>query len=71
VDIQYIVGSDAPPWNGLSESDVFSAIELIKISNAAIVDLSPHDSSAWALRQFSERLGKRAVELKVGRKIKI
>jgi 7,8-dihydropterin-6-yl-methyl-4-(beta-D-ribofuranosyl)aminobenzene 5'-phosphate synthase len=71
VDVQYIVGSDAPPWRGLKESDVLSAIDLIKKSNAAIVALSPHDSSDWTLRQFKERLGKRAVELKVGREIKI
>ncbi len=71
VDVQYIVGSDAPPWRGLNESDVLSAIDLIKKSNAAIVALSPHDSSDWALGQFKERLGKRAVELKVGREIKI
>lgn len=71
VDVQYIVGTDAPPWRGLNESDVLSAIDLIKKSNAAIVALSSHDSSDWALDKFKEHLGKRAVELKVGREIKI
>jgi 7,8-dihydropterin-6-yl-methyl-4-(beta-D-ribofuranosyl)aminobenzene 5'-phosphate synthase len=71
VDVQYIVGTDAPPWKGLDESDVLSAIELIKKTKAEIVALSPHDSSDWALGKFKELLGKRAVELKVGKEIKI
>lgn len=71
VDVQYIVGTDAPPWKGLNESDVLSAIELIKNTNAEIIALSPHDSSDWALGKSKEQLGKRAVELKVGMEIKI
>ena len=71
VNFQYIIGTDAPPWRGLNEADVLSAIDLIKKSNAAIVALSPHDSSDWALGKFKEHLGKRAVDLKVGREIKI
>jgi 7,8-dihydropterin-6-yl-methyl-4-(beta-D-ribofuranosyl)aminobenzene 5'-phosphate synthase len=71
VDMQYIVGTDAPPWKGLNEADVFSAIELIKKTNAEIVALSPHDSSDWVLNQFRVHLGKRARDLKVGMEIKI
>jgi 7,8-dihydropterin-6-yl-methyl-4-(beta-D-ribofuranosyl)aminobenzene 5'-phosphate synthase len=71
VDVQYIVGTDAPPWKGLNESDVLSAIEMIKNTNAEIIALSPHDSSDWVLGKFKEQLGKRAVELKVGMEIKI
>jgi 7,8-dihydropterin-6-yl-methyl-4-(beta-D-ribofuranosyl)aminobenzene 5'-phosphate synthase len=71
VDVQYIVGTDAPPWRGLNEADVFNAIEVIKKTNAQIVALSPHDSSDWALGQFKEKLGKRACDLKVGLEIKI
>lgn len=71
VNVQYIVGTDAPPWKGLNESDVLSAIEMIKNTNAEIIALSPHDSSDWVLGKFKEHLGKRAVELKVGMEIKI
>jgi 7,8-dihydropterin-6-yl-methyl-4-(beta-D-ribofuranosyl)aminobenzene 5'-phosphate synthase len=71
VDFQYIVATDAPPWRGLNESDVLAGIERIKESKAEIVALSPHDSSDWALGKFKEQLGKRSVELKVGREIKI
>lgn len=55
----------------MNEADVLSAIELIKKTNAEIVALSPHDSSDWALGQFKEHLGKRAIDLKVGMEIKI
>jgi 7,8-dihydropterin-6-yl-methyl-4-(beta-D-ribofuranosyl)aminobenzene 5'-phosphate synthase len=71
VNFQYIIGTDAPPWRGLNESDVLSAIGLIKNTNAKIIALSPHDSSDWTLGKFKEHLGKRAVDLKVGREIKI
>ncbi len=71
VDVQYLVATDAPPWRGLNESDVLAGIERIKESKAEIVALSPHDSSDWALGKFKEQLGKRSVELKVGKEIKI
>ncbi|MBN1663600.1 MAG: MBL fold metallo-hydrolase [Deltaproteobacteria bacterium] len=70
-DIQYIVGADAPPWRGLKEADVLSAIELIKKTNAEIIAVSPHNSSDWALGRFREHLGKRVIDLKVGMEIKI
>ncbi|MBN2758538.1 MAG: MBL fold metallo-hydrolase, partial [Bacteroidales bacterium] len=43
--LQYVVGSDYAPWEGLKEKDVFDAIEILKAENVQHVGLSPHDSS--------------------------
>ncbi|MEZ4567871.1 MAG: hypothetical protein R2860_13250 [Desulfobacterales bacterium] len=43
VNIQRIVGSDRPPWTGIRESDVDSAIAAIKSGFPKIVALSPHE----------------------------
>ncbi|OQY36351.1 MAG: hypothetical protein B6243_03415, partial [Anaerolineaceae bacterium 4572_5.2] len=67
--IQYIVGSDYAPPNGLKEKDVFEAISSIKAENVQLVGLSPHDSSAWSIRQFREAFGDKYVDVKVGKEI--
>ncbi len=69
INIQRIVGSDRPPWNGLQESDVDSAINAIKKVSPKIVALSPHDSSDWAIDQFRKAFGDAYVDVKVGKKI--
>ena len=67
--IQYILGSDYAPPNGLKEKDVFEAIESIKAENVQLVGLSPHDSSAWSIQQFREAFGDNYVDIKVGKEI--
>ena len=67
--IQYLVGSDYAPPNGLKEKDVFEAISSIKAENVQLVGLSPHDSSAWSIQQFKEAFGDRYVDVKVGKEI--
>lgn len=69
--IQYTVGSDHPPHQGLSEKDVRAAIASIKTANVQRISLSPHDSSAWGLEQFKTTFGERYVDLKVGQEIKL
>ncbi|MHB8909484.1 MAG: MBL fold metallo-hydrolase [Syntrophales bacterium] len=69
VNVQWLVGSDNPPWKGLSEDDVRKGIEALKAVDPAVVSLSPHDSSDWSLEQFRKAFGNRFVELKAGRKM--
>ena len=69
--IQYVVGSDSAPWKGLSEKDVFQAIESIKKENVAFVGLSPHDSSEWSIQKFKKAFGDKYIEIKVGKKIEL
>lgn len=71
LNIQHIVGSDNPPWNGLSEYDVLEAINYVNQINPKIVSLSPHDSSDWSLEQFRQTFKDKYVELKVGKEITI
>ena len=71
INIQRIVGSDQPPWQGLSEKDVQSAITAIKRVSPEIVSLSPHDSSDWSINQFRKAFGEKYIDLKVGREIRI
>lgn len=71
INIQRIVGSDQPPWRGLSEKDVQSAITAIKRISPEIVSLSPHDSSDWSIDQFRRAFGDKYTDLKVGREIRI
>jgi 7,8-dihydropterin-6-yl-methyl-4-(beta-D-ribofuranosyl)aminobenzene 5'-phosphate synthase len=71
INIQRLVGSDNPPWAGLGESDVQSAIAAIKKVKPKIVTLSPHDSSDWSLDQFRQAFGDAYVDLKVGKEIVI
>jgi len=71
INIQRIVGSDKPPWHGIREADVKSAINAIKRVSPAVVSLSPHDSSDWTIDQFRQAFGERYVDLKVGKEIRI
>jgi len=71
LNMQNLVGVDRNPFRGITEKDVKSAIELLKSVNPAIVALSPHDSSDWALEKFKEAFGDKYRELKVGKEIKI
>ncbi|MDZ7666610.1 MAG: hypothetical protein U5K27_15035 [Desulfotignum sp.] len=69
LNIQRILGSDAPPWQGIQESDVESAIAAIKKVSPGILALSPHDTSDWAIDQFRQAFGLVYKEVKVGQKI--
>ncbi len=69
INLQRLVGSDRVPWNGLNEEDVFSAIEMLRKENPAVVSLSPHDSSDWTLERFKNAFGDRYTTIHVGRKI--
>jgi len=71
LDIQAIVGSDNPPWRGISEQDVMDSIEVIKQEDPQIVSLSAHDSSDWSIARFKETFGDRYRDLKVGEEIVI
>lgn len=71
IDIQRLAGSDAPPWRGLGEKDVLSAVEPLKKEKLSMVALSPHDSSDWSLARFRESFGKAYQDLKVGKEIRI
>jgi 7,8-dihydropterin-6-yl-methyl-4-(beta-D-ribofuranosyl)aminobenzene 5'-phosphate synthase len=71
VNLQWLVGSDNPPWKGLGEDDVRKGIEVLKAVNPAIVSLSPHDSSDWSLEQFRNAFGNKFVELKAGKEMNL
>jgi len=71
LNIQAIVGSDNPPWRGISEQDVMDSIEVIKQEDPQIVSLSAHDSSDWSIARFRETFGDRYRDLKVGEEIVI
>ncbi|MEA2014603.1 MAG: MBL fold metallo-hydrolase [Thermodesulfobacteriota bacterium] len=70
-NIQLIVGSDNPPWRGISEQDVMDSIEATKKEDPRIVSLSAHDSSDWSIDKFKEAFGDRYRDLKVGEEIVI
>jgi 7,8-dihydropterin-6-yl-methyl-4-(beta-D-ribofuranosyl)aminobenzene 5'-phosphate synthase len=67
--IQWIVGSDRPPWKGLSEKDVYEAIESLMAEDVQLVGLSPHDSSPWSINEFRKAFGERYVDIKAGKEI--
>jgi len=71
VNVQWLVGSDTPPWKGLDEDDVRKGIEALKVVNPAVVSLSSHDSSDWSLEQFHISFGNKFVELKAGRELNL
>ncbi|MEA3487258.1 MAG: MBL fold metallo-hydrolase [Thermodesulfobacteriota bacterium] len=71
LNLQGIVGSDNPPWRGISEQDVMNSIEVIKQENPQIVSLSAHDSSDWSVTRFREAFGDRYRDLRVGEEIVI
>ncbi len=69
--LQYIVGSDSPPWKGLSESDLNSAIEVIKKEKLKFISLSPHDSSEYSIHKFRDSFTNLYHEYKVGSELVI
>lgn len=69
LNLQNIVGSDRVPWNGINEKDIASAIDAIEQEKPALVSLSPHDSSDFALDRFRAAFGDRYRDLKVGDEI--
>lgn len=69
LNVQQIVGCDKPPWHGLGEEDVKSAIAAIKKENPRLIALSPHDSSDESLAQFKCAFQENYHELKVGKEI--
>lgn len=71
LNLQGIVGSDNPPWRGISEQDVMDSIEVIKQEDPQIVSLSAHDSSDWSVARFRETFGDRYRDIKVGKEIVI
>jgi 7,8-dihydropterin-6-yl-methyl-4-(beta-D-ribofuranosyl)aminobenzene 5'-phosphate synthase len=71
VNLQWLIGSDHPPWKGLGEDDVKKGIEVLKGASPAVVSLSPHDSSDWSLEQFRNAFGNKFVELKAGKEMNL
>ncbi len=71
LNLQNIVGTDTPPWKGIGEQDVKSAIAAIKAANPEFIALSPHDSSDWSIAQFREAFHERYHDLKVGQELKL
>ena len=71
LNLQYIVGSDRPPWRGLSKDDVKAGINAIAAEKPSIVSLSPHDSSDWTISEFIKAFKDNYVDLKVGSEIKL
>lgn len=57
------------PWRGPSELDVQSLFNLLRLENIRLISLSPHDTSDWALEQFSIEFKNEYVDLKVGKEI--
>ncbi len=71
LNLQNIVGTDTPPWKGIGEQNVKSAIAAVKAVNPEFVALSPHDSSDWSIEQFRVAFGKRYHDLKVGQELQL
>lgn len=71
INMQYIVASDSPPWNGINKENVEKSINAIRKANPRIISLSPHDSSDWSIQQFKNAYGDKYVDLKIGKEISI
>ncbi len=71
IPLQWLVGSDRMPWNGLNTGDVDRAIARIEDHSPSIVAISPHDSSDWVIQRFSRYFGHRFRTLEVGRPIRL
>ncbi len=69
INVQYIVGADRAPWNGLNEEDVDHAIKAVQKEKISVISVSPHDSSDWSLDQFKKAFTKEWIDLKVGKEI--
>ena len=67
INIQYIVGTDRAPWNGLNEQDVERAIKSIQKEKISVISLSPHDSSDWSLEKFKHAFPNSWMDLRVGK----
>jgi 7,8-dihydropterin-6-yl-methyl-4-(beta-D-ribofuranosyl)aminobenzene 5'-phosphate synthase len=70
-NVQYIVAKDSPPWSGLNDADLDSAIQAIRKVNPAHIVLSPHDSSDAAIDRFRDSFPKKLAVIKVGGEIKL
>jgi 7,8-dihydropterin-6-yl-methyl-4-(beta-D-ribofuranosyl)aminobenzene 5'-phosphate synthase len=71
LNLQYMVGKDSPPWDGLDMKDMDSAIQSMKNVNPAIIALSPHDSSDWALARFADAFKERFSIIKGGKMLQL
>ena len=71
LNLQNIVGSDRMPWHCLNKKDVFKTIKIIRQESPDFVALSPHDSSDWAIEQFSMEFGSRYCSIEVGKIMEI
>jgi 7,8-dihydropterin-6-yl-methyl-4-(beta-D-ribofuranosyl)aminobenzene 5'-phosphate synthase len=71
VNVQALVGSDRPPWDGLGEKDVDAAVAALRGAGVELVALSPHDSSDWSLARFRHAFGGKCQSLKVGEEITV
>ncbi len=65
------IGTDRPPWIGITEEDVKHAIDTINEYDPQFVSLSPHDSSDWSIEQFREAFKEKYYDLKVGKELRI
>jgi len=70
-NLQNIVGVDRNPLRGIRESDVQSAITMLKKMNLNIISLSPHDSSDWTIDKFKEAFIDTYVEILAGKPITV
>jgi len=71
VNLQNLVGSNRMPWHCLGEKDVQQTLDAVQKESPAIVALSPHDSSDWAIEQFRKAFGPRYRPIEVGSAIEI
>jgi 7,8-dihydropterin-6-yl-methyl-4-(beta-D-ribofuranosyl)aminobenzene 5'-phosphate synthase len=71
INIQYVLASSEPPWNGIGERDVRDALDCLAKEGVQRVVLSPHDSSDWALEQFRARFQEKFEMVKVGQEVVI
>ena len=71
LNIQNVFGSDNPPYKGINERDVISAINAIKEVEPAVVSLSAHDSSDWSIDCFKKAFKEKYIDLMVGNEIKL
>ena len=71
INLQKIVGTDAMPWNGLTEADVERGMAAMQEAGITEVGLSPHDSCDWTLDQFRATFGSSYHEVQVGQPIEL
>ena len=70
-NLQNLVGSNRMPWRSLGEEDVSQALAVLQKEAPAVVALSPHDSSDYAIERFKQVFGLKYRPLEVGRTIRI